>query len=224
MFKMQTLNCLSLKISTYNIHACISSQKKRCDVTKFHWIPFASSRPMEFWHTWKSSHSHFHCHTCTSSSNAHFHFGIFVFPFPWDSHGNSIKMGIPFPCTSLIRTATGITIGSYIAGVMDDRGIAVALLGIAVGAARHDRVIVVSPLRPSWYLFTPCTDTTFVKCFCANAAIFFFRTSAVLILLLGSRRLVVETNYQTQSLTVYSFPRIISWHTIFISIQNTRSK
>ena len=31
MFKMQTLNCLSLKISTYNIHAYISSQKR--DVT-----------------------------------------------------------------------------------------------------------------------------------------------------------------------------------------------
>jgi len=32
-------------------------------------------------------------------------FGIFVFPFLWDSHGNPMGTGIPFPRTSLLLTS-----------------------------------------------------------------------------------------------------------------------
>jgi len=33
-------------------------------------------------------------------------FGIFVSPFPWENYGNLMGMGIPVPCTSLVRTHT----------------------------------------------------------------------------------------------------------------------
>jgi len=95
-FKVQTLNCLGLKISTpnYIVH-------KR-DVTSQH-IGLHSHRVdwREFWHTSKSSH--FHCYIY--SSHFHSHFCIFVFLFPWDSHGNGnpIPMHISTHYATLVR-------------------------------------------------------------------------------------------------------------------------
>ena len=97
---MQTLNCLSLKISKYSIHTYICSQKKRCDVT-FYWIPFASSRLMGILAHMKSSHIPIPIVTCTLPIPIPI-LGMFVFPVPWDSDANPMEMGIPFPCISLL--------------------------------------------------------------------------------------------------------------------------
>jgi len=76
---------------------------KRCDITVFYWLVFASSRPMGIFGTHEKVAIPIPTVTCTLPIPNPI-FGTFVFPFPWDFHGNPMGMGIPFPCTSLSQT------------------------------------------------------------------------------------------------------------------------
>jgi len=87
---MQTLNCLSLKISTYNIHTHIRSLKKRCDVTTFLDSVRIGSTDRNFG-TDEKVVIPISIVTCTLHIPILI-FDIFVFSFPRDYHGILIPM------------------------------------------------------------------------------------------------------------------------------------
>ena len=66
--------------------------KKKCDVTVFYWLVFASSQPMWIFGTHEKVAISIPTVTCTLPIPIPI-FDIFMFPFSWESHGN----GNPIP-------------------------------------------------------------------------------------------------------------------------------
>ena len=88
-----------------DLHIDVSESSLRCEMWRYS-ISLACIRIESTdgnFGTWKSSHSHSHCHMYPSHSHSHFWHICVPIPmgFPWESHGNPMGMGIPFPCTSL---------------------------------------------------------------------------------------------------------------------------
>jgi len=104
---MINVKCEKMEVQKRDKRSTIA-HKKRCDVTTFYWIAFASSdssRPMTILAHINRPSRHFRSNFHVYPSHSHSHFWHICVPIsiPWDSHGNPMVMvmEIPFPCTCL---------------------------------------------------------------------------------------------------------------------------